>query len=185
MQKVYVQGALLPTKRDVYDLSHIIILTCRNRNWVYLFIFWFFLIMSSRQPGNDNLYCNDQWQACEFAVQGRHSSSIKKCLEKPGIVPSTVLQSTVPPLLEDKVSPLTIFLGKEKTIWENQKSSILFSENLADFRQYFNLAPRRGLCTYFSFDNPWYMCLSRKCHCILHTELWLPLLTYSSAHILP
>lgn len=42
-----------------------------------LFIFWFFLIMSSRQPGNNNTYCSVPWQASEFTVQGKHSSSIK------------------------------------------------------------------------------------------------------------
>lgn len=50
-----------------------------------------------------------------------------------------------------------IFLGKKKTIRENEKSSILCSENLADFGQYFNLAPIRGPHTHFTFDNTRHM----------------------------
>lgn len=42
-------------------------------------------------------------------------------------------------------------MGNKNTIGE--KSSILCSENISDFRQYFNLVHRKGPCTYFSFDN--------------------------------
>lgn len=66
--------ALLPTRGDIYDLLHIKILTCLNTKLV---LFCFFLIISSRQPGNGKMYCNVQRQACDFTVQGKNSSSIK------------------------------------------------------------------------------------------------------------